>query len=364
MLVNNTVKLFTPGPLNTSYAVRAAMCKDIGSRTPECDKLTKDIQSMLREVASCDSSFVPILLQGSGTFAVEAMIATLVPSQGHVLVVDNGLYGRRMAEICVAHNIPHTVLKLSEMEAIKGSDLETAFQNNEQITHLAIVHFETAMGVNNKLPTIQLVCERYSVMLLLDSMSAFGALPIDFGSETLAAVASSSNKCLHGVPGLGIIFVRVSEFEKCDTIRSVSLDIKTQYESLKLIGQWKFTPPLQVMLALRQAIIEYCSDGGQIGRISKYSEIESILIQGLAKFGIQPIIKAEFRAPIIITFSLPHYINFSSLYAYLLERNLVIYPSKISDCFRLGCIGELTIEDANDLVYTIGEFMEESGSHE
>lgn len=355
--------LFTPGPANTSDSVRKALCCDIGTRTPEMTKLTQRLRKQIAEVANCGNEFSVIPLQGSGTFAIEAMLTSLLSENRPCLILINGSYGERMLEVCKIYKLPYYVLRSSSLKPIDVESVEKFLNNHPDIISLALVHFETGIGILNPLNQLIKLAERYAKSVFVDSMSSFGLLSINFSSLALKAVAASSNKILHGPPGLGFIIVRRQELEKPDCPKTLSLNLKAQYKGFEDNGMWRFTPPVQIISSLCTAIEEYINEGGQSSRLIRYQQIASIVIKGLAKKGVELLIPEELGAPIIATFIIPFPKNILSAYSLselLLSRQLVIYPSQFSpiNSFRVGFIGELTEQDAEHLVIAISEIID------
>lgn len=363
-MTGNDAKLFTPGPLNTSDSVRRAMGRDIGSRSSESRQLTLELQRQILEVAQAGPDFIPALLQGSGTFSVEAMLLSMLPEHGKVLVVENGIYGQRMAEICRVYKINHQVLSLEPTIPVQQDKIAEVLQYDNSFTHLATVHFETALGVLNDIDMILNLCEKFNVKLLLDAMSSFAAVKINFDSPCLSAVAASANKCLHSVPGLGFVLVKKDDINSQTIRRSLSLDLKEQLRGFEQNQQWRFTPPTHVMLALRQAILEFMDHGGTDARFSHYKKLNVHLTDQLARLGIRPIIEQKYRAPMITTYGFDRNISITDLFDFLEQRGLMIYPSKSNraNTFRIGCIGELCLDDIDRLVDCIEQFLQVPGT--
>jgi 2-aminoethylphosphonate-pyruvate transaminase len=359
---NQTELLFTPGPLNTSTQVRQAMTRDIGSRSDECIALTQRIQSRLLEVAGANELFVPVLIQGSGTFAVEAMLTSLVPAQGKLLVVDNGIYAKRMAQIAAIHQLHFDCLSLTETESLCPEQLDRALTSDPTVTHVAVVHYETGLGVLNDLAQILVVCAKHDVKVLVDAMSSFAAIDIDFSAPALLCVAASANKCLHGVPGIGFVIARRQAIIEATTPRSLTLDLNGQWQSFEQTGQWRFTPPTHVLLALDQAIEAFLAQGGQSVRLAHYQKLNVRLNEGLNKLAVKPLIVATFRAPIINTFVMDASFDVEQMFLFLASAGIQIYPTKASqsNSFRIGCIGELCEADIDCLLHHIGLFITEA----
>lgn len=352
--------LFTPGPGNTSAQVRAAMNGDTGTRTPQMTTLTRRLRQQIAAVAGCADDFSVVPLQGSGTFAVEAMLLSLLPTQAPTLILVNGPYGERMVEICQIYALPHRVLYSDPLAPIKVSEVAEALDRYPDIAALAWVHFETGVGILNPLETLLTLAEQRGKQVLLDSMSAFGLLPINFRSPALQAVAASSNKILHGVPGLGIVIARRELLLLPRVPRSLSLNLQAQHQAFERDGMWRFTPPVQVIAALSCAIDEYQQQGGQPARLRRYQQLAQHIIAGLKRWEIVPLVADS--APVIATFTLPcgsEQLSAQTLSERLLDYQLAIYPSHLKErnAFRIGFIGELSLADGDRLIAAIGEVI-------
>ncbi|WP_282497919.1 2-aminoethylphosphonate aminotransferase [Pantoea stewartii] len=360
------LRLFTPGPLNTSERVRQAAGIDLGSRSPMATTLSAQLQRAVAGIAGCNEQWCAIPLQGSGTFAVEAMLCSLIGTNESVLVLENGIYSQRIASICALHAISHRVLSFNAMKGFDLEEVEAALQENPEITYIAAVHFETALGVLNDISGLITLAQRYRREVLVDAISTFGVLPLDFTQPSLRAIALSSNKGLHGLPGLAFVLTRRTALSRKMPARTLSLDLNAQFEALEQDGQWRFTPPLQIMLALQQAIAEFHEQGGRAARYKVYQQRMEYLLQGMASLGFTPIIDAEYRAPLIVTLAPQSEVDcdISRLNDYLFERQLVIYPTKHSNpnSFRVGVMGELSLADIDDLLVAFSMFISGASS--
>ena len=353
-------RLFTPGPLTTSESVRHAAGVDLGSRSAPALELTSWLRSAIERIAGCGGRYSAVPLQGSGTFAVEAMLCSMLDNDDHVLIIENGAYSQRMVEICRLHRIRHSVVASDHHRQFDLTEIEESLSKLEHVTHIAAVHFETALGVLNDINGLTNLASRYGCRVLVDVISTFGAYPFDFSNQSIAAVALSSNKCLHGLPGLAFVLADTVALLRRSAPRTLSLDLRGQHRALENGQQWRFTPPLQVMLALRQAINEFDSAGGQPARYARYETLASRLLQGMERIGFAPVIESIHRAPIITTFA-PHRgvrCPIPQLNDFLFERRLVIYPTKYwnPNSFRVGVIGELVPSDVDDLLEALSEF--------
>jgi 2-aminoethylphosphonate-pyruvate transaminase len=262
--------LLTPGPLTTSATVKQAMLHDWGSRDMDFIALNRHVRESLVGLVNGRGSHVCIPLQGSGTFAVEAMIGTFLPANGKLLILINGAYGERMAEICRLAGHRFDTIAWAEDQPVDPRRLDQALTNSD-VTHVAVVHCETTSGILNPIREIAAVTERHGRGLLIDSMSGFGALPIDARELSFDALAASSNKCLEGVPGMGFVIARRSALEACaGNAHSLSLDLYGQWQAMEKNGQWRFTPPTHVIVAFQQALVEHAAEGGVAGRGARY----------------------------------------------------------------------------------------------
>ncbi|WP_245987054.1 aminotransferase class V-fold PLP-dependent enzyme [Azospirillum thermophilum] len=228
---------------------------------PAAVALTARLRAMIAAVAGSGDACSVVPLQGSGTFAVEAMLCSVPDAEDHLLIVENGAYSARMTEICAVHGIRHSVLRCDHTRSFDLARVEARLLELGDVTHVAAVHFETALGVLNDIDGLGALAARHGARLLVDAISTFGALPLDVTSGRLAAVALSANKCLHGLPGLSFVIADRATLARPSRPRTLSLDLRAQHRSFEADGQWRFTPPLQAMLALEQAIREYEAAG-------------------------------------------------------------------------------------------------------
>lgn len=358
--------LLTPGPLTTSASVKQAMLHDWGSRDQAFIAINREVRDRLVALAGGEGTHVCVPLQGSGTFAVEAMIGTLVPPSGKLLILINGAYGKRMAKICDYYRRAYAVVEEPEDRPIDPAKVSAALAADGAITHVAVVQCETTSGVLNPVAGIAAVVAKAGRSLLIDAMSAFGALPIDAREVRFDAVAASSNKCLEGVPGMGFVIIRRSVLEGCaGNSPSLSLDLHDQCVAMEKNAQWRFTPPIHVIVAFHQALEEHAAEGGVAGRGRRYAENCRILVEGMRALGFETLLPDALQAPIIVTFHMPAdpKFHFETFYDRLRERGYVIYPGKltVADSFRIGCIGRLGAAEMNGALAAIRTTLAEMG---
>jgi 2-aminoethylphosphonate-pyruvate transaminase len=358
----STPLLFTPGPLTTSLAVKRAMLRDLGSRDGEFIRLVARLRERLLAIAGSPAAgaYDAVLLQGSGTYVVEAMLGTFVPPDGRLLVVDNGAYGARMAEMARVLQIDTRVLPVPAQEPIPVDAVAEALSGDRRITHVAAVHCETTTGVLNPIGRIGEAVHAAGRVLLADAISSFGAVPIDIERDHIDALAASSNKCLEGVPGCGFVIARRPLLEG-GTGRSLSLDLAAQWRGFERDGQFRFTPPTHVLLALDRALGELEREGGVAGRAARYRANRERLLAGMQRLGFNEIVAAEHQSDVITAFRCPRHAAFvfEEFYDRLRRMNVVIYPGKLPgiDSFRIGTIGRIYPEDLDAVVHAIGDVL-------
>lgn len=354
--------LLTPGPLTTDPRVRSAMASDWGSRDAAFIALTAELRSRLLAIANGSASHVAVPIQGSGTFVVEAAISTLVGPTDKLLVLVNGAYGRRMVEIARRLGRPVEALEWAEDTRVDPSAIRRALAEDAAITHVALVHCETTTGLLNPLAETAALVVQAGRRLILDAMSSFGALPIDLAETPITAVLASSNKCLEGVPGLGFAVIEADALsEAADRSPSVSLDLHDQWRGFEANGQWRFTPPVQVVAALVEALRLLEAEGGPPARLARYQSNLDVLVKGFARLGVALYLDPAIQAPIIATFRPPAggSFDFQGFYDALAARGFVIYPGKLTreESFRIGCIGAVRPADFERLVAAAREII-------
>lgn len=298
-------KLFTPGPLNTKSSVKGAMLHDMGSRDVEFLEVVKQIRSELISIAGLtpEDGYDTVLMQGSGTFGVESVISTVVPSFGHLLLLSNGAYGDRINQMAEVYGIRTTNLKYKENIVPPVEDAEEVLKNNPTITHIAMVHCETTTGIFNSIEEIGLLALKYSKVFIVDAMSSFGAVPIDVKALDIDFLISSSNKCIEGVPGFSFVIAKTKTLESCEgQARTVSLDLYGQWIEMKKNNQFRFTPPIQSILAFRKAIDELKAEGGIEKRAERYQQNYLRLIEGTEALGLQTYLEKKIRDTLLPLF--------------------------------------------------------------
>jgi 2-aminoethylphosphonate-pyruvate transaminase len=366
MIQGNDPILLTPGPLTTSLETKQAMLRDWGSWDSAFNAMTASICKDLVDVVNGEKTHVCVPLQGSGTFAVEAALANLVPRDGKVLVPQNGAYCQRIVKILKYLGRGCTTLDLPEDRQPTAAMIEGAFVIDAGITHVAQVHCETGTGILNPLAEIAAVCARHGKGLIVDAMSSFGAIDIDVSKHPIDAVVGASGKCIEGVPGMGFVLARQGLLEACQgNSHSLAMDLHDQWTYMQKTAQWRFTPPTHVVAALRAALDQFKAEGGTAARGARYRRNCDTLVDCMTSLGFKTFLPKAVQAPIIVTFHAPgdaNY-NFKSFYEKVRARGYILYPGKLTqvETFRVGCIGAIDSNEMRNAVAAVAEVLKEMG---
>jgi len=359
--------LFTPGPLTTSDTVKQAMMRDLGSRDAEFLELIRRIRRRLLELGKvADGDYEAVLMQGSGTFAVESVISSILPRDGKLLVLVNGAYGHRMAKIARTLDIPTVTLVFPEARPVNPAEARHALMLDRAITHVGTIHCETSTGIMNPVREIGSIVRELGRVFLVDAMSSFGGVPTDLAANRIDFLVSSANKCIQGVPGFGFVLARRDLLISAEgRARSLSLDLVAQWKGLESDGQFRFTPPTHALLAFWQALQELEAEGGVTARAARFAANHQVLVEGMRELGFDAYLAPEHQSSIITSFRFPAHprFNFKEFYQRLNEQGFVIYPGKVSDadCFRIGTIGHLFPDDVRAVIAAIRRALDAMG---
>ncbi|WP_339295300.1 2-aminoethylphosphonate--pyruvate transaminase [Paenibacillus sp. FSL W7-1279] len=358
----NTYKLLTPGPLTTTKTVKEEMLLDRCTWDDEYKSITQKIRSQLLALAGADQErYTAVLMQGSGTFAVEAVMTSTISKDDKVLIVTNGAYGERIVKMAEYIGLNYVEYRVNYDEHPSEDELRAILHKDVRITHIAMVHCETTTGILNPLEMVSSLSREYGKTLMIDAMSSFGGMEIDVQGLGIDYLISSANKCIQGVPGFGFVIAKLDKLAACEGIaRSLSLDLYGQWKGMDKEGKWRYTSPTHVVAAFSKALDELNEEGGVSARFSRYRNNNRLLRERLAQIGIRAYITDDKQSPIITTFLFPSEgFSFEHFYAYIKERGYVIYPGKLTDVdtFRIGNIGEIYEQDIEQLCHIIEEYM-------
>lgn len=356
-------KLLTPGPLTTTDTVKQQMLFDHCTWDDDYKKITLEIIDELLTLAHVDKEkYTAVLMQGSGTFGVEAVLTSVIGKDDCLLICANGAYGKRMAEIAKYAGIDYHLYMEDYDKVPSAQKVEELLNEYPEITHVSMVHSETTSGILNDIASVAEVVKAHNKTFIVDAMSSFGGVDIEVKKLGIDFIISSANKCIQGVPGFSFIICdREKLLASKGKARSLSLDILAQWEMMSKDGKWRFTSPTHVVLAFAQALKELKAEGGIPARNRRYCENNRILIEEMAKLGIKPYINGTYQGPIITTFFYPENADFSfgEMYQYIKDRGYAIYPGKVTDAdtFRIGNIGEIYPEDMYKLAQIMTDFL-------
>ncbi|HET7408866.1 MAG TPA: 2-aminoethylphosphonate--pyruvate transaminase [Paracoccaceae bacterium] len=358
--------LLTPGPLTTALEVKEEMLRDWGSWDGEFRAMTADVRRRLVAISGGGADWDCVPMQGSGTFSVEAMLGSLIPREGKALVLANGAYGLRIAQTLDYMGRANTLIDKGDYLPPRGPEVAAALDADPAITHVVLVHCETSSGILNPVEEIADVVAAKGRKLLLDSMSAFGALPLDVSRIPCEAVVSSANKCIEGVPGFGFVLARKETLAAAEgRAHSLSLDLHAQWAYMEKTGQWRYTPPTHGVAAFLKALELHEAEGGQPGRLARYTANRDTMVGGMRGLGFETLLEDRWLSPIIVTFFNPAHPNFDfgRFYDLLKPRGFIIYPGKLTvvDSFRIGCIGWMDAGVMRRVVAAAGEALAEMG---
>ncbi|MFK5997311.1 MAG: 2-aminoethylphosphonate--pyruvate transaminase [Rhodobacterales bacterium] len=359
--------LLTPGPLTTSYAVKQAMLCDWGSWDADFRAMTADLRKRLLALTGDTKGVLDCVpMQGSGTFAVEAMIGSFVPKDGHVLVLANGAYGLRAAETVKRIGLALTLIDKGDYMPPRGAEVKAALAADPSITHVFVAHCETSSGILNPVQEIADAVHKAGRKFLIDSMSAFGAIDLDYEKLHYEAFVSSANKCIEGVPGFGFVIARKDALQAAKgNCHSLSLDVHAQWATMNKTGQWRFTPPTHVVAAFLVALRAHEAEGGVAARGARYARNRDVMVAGMRELGFETLLQDRWLSPVIVTFFCPadDTFAFDQFYQMMKQKGFIIYPGKLTvvDSFRIGCIGQMDAYIMRDVVKAARDCLTEMG---
>lgn len=345
--------LLNPGPVSLSEGVRrAAVSSDLCHRENEFFDLQDRLRAGLLDVyGNATDEWAAVLLGGSGTTALEAMVASLVPRGAHVLVLENGVYGERLRQIAEIHDLAAESLHMEWTDAWEPDRIGERLQTGV-FSHVLAVHNETTTGRLNPVADLAALCEKHGCVLMLDTVSSFAAEDIPFSSPALMACAATANKCLHGITGLCIVICRRQALLAAAKPRSLTLHLPV-WAGQQDMRSTPFTPPVNAMQALDQALVELRSQGGWEARQARYSALAEVVAGALARLGVRPLLPAGASSCVLRAYHLPAGTPYQILHDGLKQRGFVIYGGQgplASTMFRISTMGEIGDDDLERLL--------------
>lgn len=353
-------RLLNPGPVTLSPRVRAALGRpDLCHRQPEYGEIQAEVRHRLAALHGDPDHWSAVLLSGSGTAAVEAMLGSLVPRTGRTLVVANGVYGERAADILAAQGKPYSMTRTEWTEPVDLDRVERALAG-EEFSHVMVVHHETTTGRLNDLGPFGAACRRHGAALLVDAVSSFGGERLDLEDWNAEACAASANKCLHGAPGVAFVVARRSALERPTAAPGLFLDLQRHHAEQER-GTVAFTPAVHPTFALQEALREHAEEGGWPARRARHRALSEMVRTGLDPLGFGLLLgSASAYGSSLTSFRLPAGIAFERLYRDLFHRGFVIYPGQRAlarEIFRVAVMGDLRPSDVVEAVAAFADSL-------
>jgi 2-aminoethylphosphonate-pyruvate transaminase len=355
--------LLNPGPANTSAAVRRALVmSDLCHREPEFFSIMRTCRDRLVRLVGGGPEWTAVLFTGSGTAAVEAALSSAVPSDGGVLVVDNGVYGDRMLRIARAHGLRVESLSSPNTAPVDPDEVERVLRRHPGLSHVSLVHHETTTGLLNPVAEVARVASRMGRRVLVDAMSSLFGEPLEVTQDGIDFVMASANKCLQGIPGVSFVLARRRALEalKGRAPRSVYLDLHNHYVQQES-DNTPFTPAVQELHAMEQALEELEREG-VARRIARYAENCRVLREGMAKLGFDILVPEGARSNILTTFRLLPGLTYEPLHDAMKRRGYIIYAGQgdiRTYAFRVSNMGTLTPVDMQGVVAAFASSLDE-----
>jgi 2-aminoethylphosphonate-pyruvate transaminase len=346
--------LLNPGPATTTNSVKMAqVVPDICPREYEFGDLMEYVSIELTKIVAKPKKYTTVLFGGSGTAVVESTISSVVPHDKTILIVNNGAYGKRMCQIADAYDMNYIEFVSSPIEPINLKKLKKIIRANKNISHLAVIHNETTTGLLNNLDDLGQIAKKYNLEFIVDAMSSYAAIPIDMKKQNIHYLLASSNKNIQGMAGIGFIIANTNSIEKLKNIkpRNFYLNLFAQYENFITSHQMRFTPPVQTLYALKQAIIETKKEGVK-NRYKRYSKSWKLLTLFLKENNMNYLVDDKYHSKIITSIFIPQNIDFDDMHDFFFRQGFTIYPGKVADfnTFRVANIGEIDYKDMKEFL--------------
>lgn len=356
--------LLNPGPATTTDSVKNAMVvPDICPRELEFGELTLSVRNDLIKAAYGEKNHTAVMLTSSGTGGVEACLTSVVPHDKKVLILNNGAYGERMQKICEAYGIGHIKYIATWGKPLDLPSVEQVLSiHADEISHLAFIHHETTVGILNPLSELSALAQKYNVETIVDAMSSFAGVAIDVEKDNIHYLVSSSNKCIQGMAGISFVIANKQSLLKTKEIkpRNFYFNLLENHLYLEKNKQFLFTPPVQTLYALRQAIDEYFAEGPE-NRWARYASMYEIMKKRVKELGFTFLVEEKHHAKLLTAImdpTSPNY-SFNEMHDYLFERGYTIYPGKVGDVntFRLSNIGAIYPQDIENFLKVFEEYL-------
>ncbi len=363
--ITNKIKrnvLLNPGPATTTDSVKMAqVVPDICPREKEFGDLMEYVSTELTKIVASPKKYTTVLFGGSGTAVVESVISSVVPYDKKVLIVNNGSYGKRMCQIAEAYGISYTEFQSSPIKPINLKKLKKIIEKESNISHLAVIHNETTTGLLNNLDDLGSIAKEYNLEFIVDAMSSYAAIPIDMKKQNIDYLLASSNKNIQGMAGVGFVIANINAMQKLKDIkpRNFYLNLYAQYENFINAHQMRFTPPVQTLYALKQAIVETKKEGVK-NRYKRYSKSWKVLTNFLKENNLKYLVDDKYHSKIITSIFIPDGVDFNDMHDFFYEKGFTIYPGKVADfnTFRVANIGEIDSGDIRNFLKLLNVYLD------
>lgn len=353
------MKLLIPGPVSTHPDVRAAMTQDFAPWDNDTKPMIAAVKDRVLAIAGgVPGEHMALMLQGCGHYAIEASIRTFLPPGGRILIADTGPYAGRMIRLASEAGRLVTVLPVPADRPVSPTAIAAALAEDPGISHVGIIHSETGSGVIHDPAAIGAVVRALGRRTIVDSVSAFGALPLNLAERPeIDAVVFSSNKCIEGVAGIAFAISPVARLEACaGNAGSWSFDLSDihQHGLKNLPGTFRFTPPMQVIAAFSVALDRFDAEGGQPARLARYTANMRVFYDGMIRLGVAPVLAPEHQGPIVVNIHAPTHPawNLLEFVDALKRRGFLIsnFYNTENPSFRVGCIGDIAPAEMTEAV--------------
>ncbi len=360
--------LLNPGPSTTTDTVKLAqVVPDICPREKEFAGMMKGIrEDLVKVVHGKQDEYTAVLFCGSGTINIDICLNSLLPADKKILVVNNGAYSTRAAEVCAYYNLPYIDLKFPVDELPDLKKVEETLKQNPDIALVYTTHNETGTGILNPIREIGALAHKHGAIFVVDTTSTYAMRPINVYEDNIDFCMASAQKGIMAMTGLSFIVGRraIVEASKDYPKRSYYCNLFLQYDFFERTGEMHFTPPVQTIYATVQALKEYFAEGEE-AKWARHTRVFEAIHEGLEKLGFKNVIKREWQAGLVVSAIYPDdkNWNFEKVHDYCYERGFTIYPGKISttNTFRLCALGAIDVQDIKDFFVVFEEALKKTG---
>ena len=357
--------LLNPGPSTTTDTVKMAqVVPDICPREKEFASLMKGLREDLVKIVHGDTDeYTAVLFTGSGTINIDVCMNSLLPEGKKVLVINNGAYSTRAVEICQYYGLDYINLEFPVDELPDLSVVEQTLKSNPDIALVHTTHNETGTGILNPIRQIGAIAHKYCAVFSVDTTSTYAMRPIDVNKDNIDFCMASAQKGLMAMTGLSYIVGKREIIEKSKDYpkRSYYCNLYMQYDFFEKTGQMHFTPPVQTIYSVIQALKEYWAEGEE-AKWARHTRVFEAIHKGLDELGFKDVIKREWQAGLVVSAIYPDDVNwdFDKVHDYCYERGFTIYPGKISttNTFRLCALGAIDEDDITAFFKVFKEALE------